>query len=128
MGFIRKHINLKLFWFLMALHILNLSVDSPDLQPDHIAEDLSFNDMESIVEILLEQVLGIEDAIPEQEEDDSERSLLAKTNFQLVYYQQQIGIKFMYGDDIAFLHNNVFYRSPDFEQFNPEIIPPPPKA
>jgi len=124
----RSHPGLRIFCFLMALHILNLSVDSPDPRPNHIPEDLNFNDMESIVEIVLEQVLDIEDAIPEQEDDDTSHGLLMKTNFQPVFFQQQIGIEFMSGGDIAILHKNFFYYDPYSEQFHPEVVPPPPKA
>jgi len=54
----------------MAIHIFNISVDSPDPEPAYLPEDLSFNDMESIAEIILEEVLGITNAINEQDEPD----------------------------------------------------------
>lgn len=56
----------------MALYLLNISVDSPDPYPEHIPEDLSFNDQESIVEIIVEKVLGFENAIEEYDDHDSE--------------------------------------------------------
>lgn len=124
----RKHIAIKFFWFLMALHILNLSVDSPDPRPDYIPEDLSFNDMESIVEIVLEQMLDIEDAVPETDDDDTSRSLLVKTNFQPVYYQQQIDIQFKFDGQIAISNKSFFYYNAYSEQFHSEVVPPPPKA
>ena len=55
----------------MALFLLNISVDTADLYPEHISEDLSFNDQESFVEILLEKVLGYEDAIKEYDDIDT---------------------------------------------------------
>ncbi|WP_072862493.1 hypothetical protein [Arenibacter palladensis] len=129
MKFIRTHINLKLFWFLMALHILNLSVDVQDPQPEGVPEDLSYNDMESVVEIILEQVLGIENAIPEYEEDDSGHNVIVKSNFQPIFYQQQLAMDFMLDNgDIAIKHNMFLYFDNYSEQFHPEIVPPPPKA
>ncbi|WP_052958689.1 hypothetical protein [Maribacter thermophilus] len=129
MKFVRKHINLRLFWFLMALHILNLSVDSPDPQPNYIPEDLSYNDMESIVEIVLEELLGIENAVPEQEDDDTNNSLMVKLNFQPVLCQERSLSEFMFAsDDIAVRHSIFFYHDAYAEQFHPEIIPPPPKV
>ena len=56
----------------MAMHIINCSVDAPDMQLNAIAESDSYNDMESIVEIVLEKVLEIENAIPEHDESDDE--------------------------------------------------------
>lgn len=56
----------------MGLYLLNISVDTADLNPENIPEDLSFNDQESIVEIVVEQVLGYENAIKEYDDHDSE--------------------------------------------------------
>lgn len=56
----------------MGLYLLNISVDTVDPNPDHIPEDLSFNDQESIIEIVLEKVLGYEDAIKEYDDHDTE--------------------------------------------------------
>lgn len=52
----------------LAAVVLNVSVDSPNYNPFSIAEDLSINEQESIIEIVLEQVMGFEDAIPEHED------------------------------------------------------------
>lgn len=113
----------------MALHILNLSVDVQDPQPEGVPEDLSYNDMESVVEIILEQVLGIENAIPEYEEDDSGHNVIVKSNFQPIFYQQQLAMDFMLDNgDIAIKHNMFLYIDNYAEQFHPEIVPPPPKA
>lgn len=54
----------------MALYLLNISIDSPDKNPEHIAEDLSFNDQESMVELVLEKILGYENAIKEYDDPD----------------------------------------------------------
>ncbi len=56
----------------MALYLLNISVDTADPHPKHVPEDLSFNDQESIVEIIVEMVLGFEDAIKEYDDHDTE--------------------------------------------------------
>jgi hypothetical protein len=56
----------------MGLHLFNISVDTADPNPDYIPEDLSFNDQESIVEIIVEQVLGDEDAIKEYDDHDTD--------------------------------------------------------
>ncbi len=56
----------------MGLFLLNISVDTADLNPNYITEDLSINDQESIVEIIVEQVLGYEDTFKEYDDNDSE--------------------------------------------------------
>ncbi|MEQ8413404.1 MAG: hypothetical protein RIF36_18925 [Imperialibacter sp.] len=56
----------------MGIYLLNISVDAADPNPEYIPEDLSFNDQESIVEIVVEKVLGYEDAIEEYEDHDTE--------------------------------------------------------
>lgn len=56
----------------MGLYLLNISVDTADPNPEHIPEDLSINDQESIIEIVLEKVLGYEDAIKEYDDHDTE--------------------------------------------------------
>ncbi|MAU15189.1 MAG: hypothetical protein CMH46_06565 [Muricauda sp.] len=128
MNTIRTHRGFRVFWFIMGLILLNLSVDPPDGHPESIAEDLDYNDMESIVEIVLEQVLDIENAIPEQEDDDTNQTLLVKT-FQPIFYQQQIGFDFLIDLDlISKSHGNSFYKNRYFKQFQPEITTPPPKA
>lgn len=55
----------------MGLYLLNISVDTADPNPEHTPEDLSINDQESIVEIVLEKVLGYEDAIKEYDDHDT---------------------------------------------------------
>ena len=67
---------------LMALYLLNISVDTVDAYPNRAAEDLSFNDQESIVEIVVEKVLGFEDAIEEHDDPDTENHT-KKNNFKI---------------------------------------------
>ena len=125
----RRHIHFKLFWFLTALNILNLSVDAPDPQPYHIPEDLRYNDMESIVEIVLEQVLGIEDAVPEHDDDDATHGLLMHSNLQLICHQEESRIEFSSRSyDVAQLHMYVLYKETYADQIHPEIILPPPQV
>ncbi|MGA0558951.1 hypothetical protein ACO2Q8_20005 [Larkinella sp. VNQ87] len=64
----------------MALHIINISVDVPEryssrLQHGAQKADLSVNKIESIGELVLEEWLGIFDAVPEQDESDEESDL-----------------------------------------------------
>ena len=65
----------RLFCLLMALYVLNFSVDPPD---GHVRttvygqeeENLAINEMESVGEWILEHILGVTNAIPEHDESD----------------------------------------------------------
>jgi phosphate uptake regulator len=113
----------------MAVHILNCSVDTPDAQPDSIAEDLSYNDIESISELVLEQILGFEDAIAEHDEHDTNdgysfeiaKILLFFQTTHLSIYRQIIE----YQDRTP---NILQYLNINFSQFHPEIVSPPPQV
>jgi len=57
---------LKFFWILMAFYLLNCSVDTTPLFVEtRQAQTIGQNDQESIIEIITEQILGFENAIPE---------------------------------------------------------------
>jgi hypothetical protein len=112
----------------MAIHIFNLSVDTRDARPDYVPEDLSFNDLESVAEILLEDVLKINNAFAEHDESDSEdggsldikKEILFshKFKFECIRFFRY-NIKLLYSDT---------YKEQYSSQFHPEIVPPPPKA
>ncbi|KAB2805425.1 hypothetical protein [Phaeocystidibacter luteus] len=76
---------MRMVYGLMGLYMLNLSVDSSDLYPNHIPEDLSINDQESIVEFFVETVLGFDEAIDEHDESDFDHSEIVKV-FKLDYF------------------------------------------
>ncbi len=56
----------------MGLYLINISVDPADPKPNHIPEDLSINDQESIIEFAIEKLLGFENAIDEHDDHDTE--------------------------------------------------------
>lgn len=76
----RKHSTFihRLFCLLMALHVLNVSIDSPDRNSSvtlisNQSEDLSINDIESLGELLLEECLGI--TVPEHDDPDEDSAI-----------------------------------------------------
>lgn len=111
----------------MVLYLLNISVDTADPNPEHIPEDLSFNDQESIVEIVVEKVLGFEDAIKEYDDHDTEDHNKQK-NIKI-----DLSVHVIKADKFA--HNQIDERKePCFDYvarltngFN-EIDSPPPKV
>lgn len=66
----------------MGFYLLNISVDTADPNPEYIAEDLTYNDQESIIEIIVEKILGYENAIKEYDDNDSD-SHRNKTNIKI---------------------------------------------
>ncbi|MDX1651613.1 MAG: hypothetical protein R3277_03915 [Brumimicrobium sp.] len=68
---IRENNFFNLLCGIFALFLLNLSAETIDKNPSHLPEDLTVNDQESIVEIILEKILGYENAISEHEDNDT---------------------------------------------------------
>jgi len=71
----------------MALLFLNLSVNLDDEVPRYVAEDLSFNKQETIIELVCEKLLGFEDAFSEYEDNDTDEQTKSK-NVKLNLYSQ----------------------------------------
>ncbi|MFD2828495.1 hypothetical protein ACFSYG_18595 [Leeuwenhoekiella polynyae] len=69
----------------MALYVLNICVDSPDFSKN-TPENLNINDQESIIELVVEQVLDLGDVIPEQDDADSEKHNSGKSPFSLDHF------------------------------------------
>lgn len=74
MKFFRISIPAKLALWLLILQSVNLSIDPPDPFPSHIAEDLSINEIESIVELVVEEICVFEDAICERDDPDDQKN------------------------------------------------------
>jgi hypothetical protein len=70
--------------FLMAIYLFNFSIDSRDATPDYIAEDLSYNDIESVLEFSLECILGYQNAMAEHDERDQEGA--GSFDFNKIFY------------------------------------------
>jgi hypothetical protein len=85
MGKIRSvRVMQRVIAWLMALYLFNFSIDTRDAHPDHIAEDLSLNDIESIFEFSLECILGIHNAVAEHDERDQDHA--GSFDFSKIFY------------------------------------------
>ncbi|WP_373017898.1 hypothetical protein [Muriicola sp.] len=71
-GRIRHSVFTRFLAGIMGLYLLNLSVDTIEQVPSFSPQDLTVNDQESIVELVVEKVLGYEDAIKETDDRDRE--------------------------------------------------------
>lgn len=125
MELFRRHIISRFFWFVLAFHFFNISADTDDMHPYGSPEDLEFNDMESVAEILLEVFLEITDAIPESDEHDNENgrvSLDAVSTFEMPE-KVAPSIKNYKLSELCYTS----YMKGMFSQFNSEFTPPSPK-
>lgn len=75
----------KFLWGLMALYILNCSVDAPDAYAEYLPDHIVLNDQDSIVELIIEKLLGFEDAVGEYDVD-SEQEYSGKKNFAVDFF------------------------------------------
>jgi len=115
----------RLFSLFLALYILNFSIDSPDAAPDHIAEDLSFNDVESFYEFFLEDIAGIKNAVAERDERDPDDGGSIQLNKFYTSLVSSVQIK---AADYIFDLHIYKHNCPDLEIRFTEIDSPPPKA
>lgn len=128
MQFLKKHIVFRYFWLFMALHILNCSVDSPDAHPDYVPEDLAYNDIESISELVLEQILGFENAVAEHDEHDTEEGASFGVAKILLYCQSSFEFSIKRISLRPYLKNTPLnYEQTFISQFHPDIVSPPPQ-
>lgn len=109
----------------MGFYFLNISVDSNDLNPQYIPEDLSINDQESIVEIIVEQVLGYEDAIKEYDDNDAEDHN-NQSNFKIdIITQNSVDSNFYLSFTTSKEQEFLYYNACLVNGFQKLITPPP---
>lgn len=85
---VRKSFLVPYLWLALSLVIFNLSIDIPDPLPDSVSENLTVNDIESISELVIEKILGFENAFVEYDDHDleDEGGFCKKVDFK--FYQQ----------------------------------------
>lgn len=104
-----------------------MSIDTPDAHPDCVAEDLSINDIESFVELVLEDILKINNAIAEHDEADDDD----KTGFGIkkeLSFNSFPKFNFLIQAPLNYTNAETPYNSALQSDYISDIIPPPPKA
>lgn len=127
---LRQYSILKIVWMAMALHILNFSLDAPDATNITIAEDLSFNEIESFTEWFAEDVLNIEDAFSESDEQGDEESGFIKKIVDIKFYQVAFEDEII-TPTLKNVKNNstsVNYSKPFCSTIYISVFSPPPEA
>jgi hypothetical protein len=121
---------LKIVWMVIALHILNFSFDAPDATNISIVEDLSFNEIESFTEWFAEDILNIEDAFSEADEQGDEESGFIKKIVDIKFYQVVFEDETITPSLINIKNNStsVNYSKPFCATIYISIFSPPPEA
>ena len=125
-GLSRKHTGIRIFWGLIALYMLNICVDSPDLFPNQ-PENLNINDQESVIELVVEQVLDLGGVIPEYDDNDTEEHTSSKTSVNLDHFiVDKASIAFQ--QNFSLLKNqNTLFALANFCTLSLEVDAPPPR-
>jgi hypothetical protein len=58
----------------LAVYLLNISIDPQDISVPWQQENLYVNEIESIVELIAEEILNYNNAVPEHEDADGEKN------------------------------------------------------
>lgn len=126
--FAYKKISIQLLVAIIAIQVINLSIDAVEFQPMSntvVIED--FNYFNSITEYVAEIVMGNKDAFPEfQKESSSSKSQIVKHLSLKLFQQDNFVCKTTYD-----VENTSFIvpLTEDYKfRFFKEINPPPPKA
>ena len=125
-----KNISIKLFIGLMAIQVINLSIDSVDFDPLESTNNSSFNFnyFNSLVEYVSESVMGYVNAFPEyQNESNQNKSQLNGKHISIKLYQTEVIVYLTQNEIIS---NNYTTETKDRYQylFFEEINPPPPQV
>ena len=125
MRYFRNYIG-RFFTLLIALQILNMSIDSPSAQmPSYIPNAENFNYIDTYVEFVVEDILKYDNAIPETKNRQQKEWQMQK-QFELVFQKiEPITVSFFEEKaEKRFLNSSDKYAY----LFIKEINPPPPKA
>ena len=125
MKFFRNNIS-RIVAFVIALQILNMSIDSPNAQMSlNRGQSDNFNYIDTYVEYLAEVILKYDNAIPESK-DRQQKELQQHKQFEVVF-QKVIPITLSWieeKEEKPFSNYSDKYPY----QFIREINPPPPKS
>lgn len=108
----------------MTLQVVNISIDPAD--SNHFREDLSINDIESCVELVLEVFLDKSDAVKEVDEQDESTTTPSSVTITLFNCSEEgLAITENHFSIIDGLSGS--YKLSDFNSLSLPIQSPPPK-
>jgi len=125
---IRQNKKLRFFCAFLAMYLLNCSVDTSDFNSNFEIENLSINDQESIIELIVEKVLGYQNAIPEIDDCDSDSHTILKKTVSLDFFTLPFfNINISQAESKSEAKNTCFTNSSSLKTYL-EIHSPPPEA
>lgn len=74
MNQLRKIWLFRFLTWVLAIYLLNISIDPQDISAPWQEENLYVNEIESVVELIAEEILNYSDAVPEHEDADGEKN------------------------------------------------------
>ena len=106
--------------------MLNISVDVPNYIFNAPQADTSFNLQESIIEIIVEKVLGFDNAIPEIEDSDTDSKSRIKPSFKIDVFLSIYALSFSnFKETITNKGFNLYQIPLVVEPFSEVTSPPP---
>ena len=124
MRYCKNHIC-RFIAFLVAIQILNMSIDAPGAQMPPNTDSSEINYIDTFVEYVAEVVLNYDNAIPESK-DRQQKELQQHKQFEVVF-QKILPLTISVIED----NSRKYFADPSDKyayQFIKEINPPPPKA
>lgn len=109
---------------MLAFHFLNCSIDGRDKNPDFVAEDLRYNDIETFAEFLAEDVLNCRNAFEEHDEKDDESG--RSFDFNAYYFSNLVPVVNEAGMWLIPTEFNIS-AAQSIPYVSRDVIAPPPK-
>lgn len=122
-----SHIIHKFIAIFLALNFLNNCVDSVDPISHGMIEDLSYNDIESVTELIAEIIFVFDNASIELEDNDAGNDG-ANLKEEIEYHVQHKYHPTKPHSIIEIEKCNTKIPDDYSQQYHPEVTPPPPKA
>lgn len=125
----KMFIGHRVLWLLMALHILNFSIDNPHTLFDGNKVDEDFEEVDSVVELVLEDIMQIHNAIPEHHTKSTPHN---RINVKKVVWAfeaaQPLKVVSSFITDHKIVHPDVFYKDPLYQSPKLILFSPPPEV
>jgi hypothetical protein len=125
MSFFRKLPVKYLLLFMIFFHVVNSSVDAPDVFPDWIPENIAYNEIESITEWVVDVVIFGKNKVQEYDDNDNAK----KKNSTLKKHIDFIDIIIKYCHSLSVNNIAIGYFTHNTPcSYNRDIHSPPPET
>ncbi|MFP5439502.1 MAG: hypothetical protein ACLGH8_17100 [Bacteroidia bacterium] len=123
------YIGHRVLWMLMALHILNFSIDNPHTLFEGASVDEDFEEVDSVVELVLEDVMQIDNAIPEHHTKSTQHN---RVNAKKMVWTFETSKPFIIDSpaevNFQVIQPDTFYKDPLYNSPKLALFSPPPEV